>query len=645
LFRRCGLTGVRERRRRPTASGQRGSIAPQQRLAQDDGFTLMETVVSMALLAIVMTAATSFFVNVLQSSGYLRGKQAAVQYADDTMEQARAFEIKSLVSGRDQTTSDSQWNAGNANALVATYLSGTQEVYDPAVTSGAGASCSVISTPTAPACLPTVPVTSTFNGIVYSANTYLGSCVKLSGNTTCTKATLSSISNPANVGFYRVIVAVTWPSKSCAGQLCTYVTAELMNVSTDPVFNINTGSNVATGEENAPLALTSPGNQSTTAGVPVNLQLLYSDGTGQVTWSASSMPLGLSVDATTGVVYGTPSCLINPCKVTISGKDSIDPTSTITFYWTVNKVPQVTTPNDGGTMTSSNGVAIPTVTLAASDGSPAYTWSATGLPPGLSLTSSNTITGTPTTNGTYTTTVKVVDTSGKSDTAVVTWVIVSAIVDPGAKTVPANTAVSLQLVQHGENSPVVWSATGLPTGLTINASTGLISGTPTLIQSTTSTIKVTDGSGTPPSITIAWTVTGRIGQIGDLSGACIDVSGNVSTDNTPMLAYTCQTGANQVFSNLADGTLRVTSGGAVRCLTATSFANAALLISRPCGNSYQTWSLKPVTGGNYQLQMTQLLTTYCAGLGGSAKNNGQQLSLVSCTGSSAANRTYWDMGA
>jgi hypothetical protein len=61
--------------------------------------------------------------------------------------------------------------------------------------------------------------------------------------------------------------------------------------------------------------------------------------------------------------------------------------------------------------------------LAASGGTPPYTWSVSGLPAGLSASASGAISGTPTTAGTSTVTATVTDSAGKTGSATFTWTV------------------------------------------------------------------------------------------------------------------------------------------------------------------------------------------------------------------------------
>jgi hypothetical protein len=79
-------------------------------------------------------------------------------------------------------------------------------------------------------------------------------------------------------------------------------------------------------------------------------------------------------------------------------------------------------------------------------------------------------------------------------------------------------AVKLQL--HATDSAgktLAFHATGLPAGLTIAPSTGLISGTPKRVGKSTATISVTDTSGSSAQAPVAWSVAGRPTVTGGLS--------------------------------------------------------------------------------------------------------------------------------
>ncbi|MGH9172259.1 MAG: Stk1 family PASTA domain-containing Ser/Thr kinase [Acidimicrobiales bacterium] len=85
---------------------------------------------------------------------------------------------------------------------------------------------------------------------------------------------------------------------------------------------------------------------------------------------------------------------------------------------------------------------------------------------------------------------------------------VVSVTNPGSQTSVKNSQVSLQIVAtDSDNLTLSYSATGLPPGLAINPSTGLISGTaapPAGVY--TVTVTVTDSQGVSGSATFTWTV-------------------------------------------------------------------------------------------------------------------------------------------
>jgi len=81
-----------------------------------------------------------------------------------------------------------------------------------------------------------------------------------------------------------------------------------------------------------------------------------------------------------------------------------------------------------------------------------------------------------------------------------------SVANPGSQTGTVGTAKSLQLSASGGTAPYTWTATGLPAGLSINASTGLISGTPTTAASYSTTATAKDTKGATGSATFSWTI-------------------------------------------------------------------------------------------------------------------------------------------
>ncbi len=77
--------------------------------------------------------------------------------------------------------------------------------------------------------------------------------------------------------------------------------------------------------------------------------------------------------------------------------------------------------------------------------------------------------------------------------------------NPGNQTGNVGTPVSVQMTASGGTGTYTWSATGLPAGLAINASTGLISGTPTTAATYASVVTATSGASSD-SAAISWTI-------------------------------------------------------------------------------------------------------------------------------------------
>ena len=102
------------------------------------------------------------------------------------------------------------------------------------------------------------------------------------------------------------------------------------------------------------------------------------------------------------------------------------------------------------------------------------------------------------------------------------------VANPGNQTGTVGVAKSLQLTASGGTAPYTWSATGLPTGLTINSSTGLISGTPSAAGTFTVTVTAKDSTGATGSAGFSWTISSSGGCSGQLLANPGFESGNVN---------------------------------------------------------------------------------------------------------------------
>ena len=151
-------------------------------------------------------------------------------------------------------------------------------------------------------------------------------------------------------------------------------------------------------------------------------------------------------------------------------------------------------------------------TLAASGGIPPYTWAISSgtLPPGLALSSAGAITGTPTTAGTYSFTVRVTDSAPATITKTFSLTVVASLAITTSSPLPSGytgAAYSQTLAASGGTPPYTWAISSgtLPAGLALS-STGAITGTPTGAGTYSFTVSVTDSASTTATKTFNLTV-------------------------------------------------------------------------------------------------------------------------------------------
>ncbi len=155
-------------------------------------------------------------------------------------------------------------------------------------------------------------------------------------------------------------------------------------------------------------------------------------------------------------------------------------------------------------------VGVPySTTLSATGGVPPYAWNASGgLPPGLSLSRAGVLSGTPTAAGNSVVSVAVADSQQPPSVANAGLSItINAVLQITTTSLPNGNpgiAYSVTLAATGGLAPYSWAITqgALPNGLTLNATSGVISGAPAGPGTSSFTVQVSD-SETPAATATA----------------------------------------------------------------------------------------------------------------------------------------------
>ena len=170
---------------------------------------------------------------------------------------------------------------------------------------------------------------------------------------------------------------------------------------------------------------------------------------------------------------------------------------------------------------------------------------------------------------------------------------------------------------------LTYSARGLPPGLSIDRSAGVISGVLSTTAGTWHPVVVVTAGSLSKSVTFGWQVSSPPGAVRG-SGKCADDSGGRTSGGTKIDLWSCTGKTPQRITFAADGQLRVVG----RCVTASKIA-----FLEPCtGVANKTWTR--LASGEYMVASSGLCLT------APAARNGVQLTLAACKNSSAQ---HWSL--
>lgn len=226
------------------------------------------------------------------------------------------------------------------------------------------------------------------------------------------------------------------------------------------------------------------------------------------------LPAGLSFDGTSGTLSGTPAEAGTAFPFTVTVTDSSTGAGS-PYSLSQNYVLQVDhdielTPSTlaGGTVGTSYAQV-----LAAAGGVAPYTFAmdaGTSLPPGLSLAAGGSIAGTPTASGAYSFSVRASDANGVPGTHGYSMSIAAANLTVTPATLPGGavgTPYSQTIGASGGIAPYSYAiaAGALPPGFSLDAGTGVLSGSTSAAGSYSFDVQVSDsGGGTPSTATVSY---------------------------------------------------------------------------------------------------------------------------------------------
>ncbi|SPA24752.1 conserved hypothetical protein [Cupriavidus taiwanensis] len=340
-------------------------------------------------------------------------------------------------------------------------------------------------------------------------------------------------------------------------------------------------------------------------GIAYSQTVSASGGTAPYTYSvvAGALPPGLMLNGSTGAIAGT-TVAGGIYNFAIRATDSLGFTGSRAYSVAIGAPTIAIQP---ATLPQAAVAAAYSQVFTASGGTAPYTFAITAgtLPAGMSLSAGGVLSGTPSAGGTYNVTVSATDSSTGTGpytgSRAYTLTVSAPALSLSPATLPApvaGTSYSQAFAAGGGTAPYTFAvaAGSLPAGLSLNPSTGVLSGTPSAAGSHTFTVRVTDsstGTGAPYSISRVYTL--ATGQ-GMPSAPPVAVT---TLSNAPVTIHAAANAANGPFSGVSIVTPPSSGSAVVNGLdivyTPVPTASGPITFTYALANSAGTSAPVPVT--------------------------------------------------